>query len=123
LGKGKNNLGRKIWSQTEEEQLRDFNLGTDTDPNIIHIGTSVPNSLLPEAEDLFRTFKDVFAWSFYDLRGISEHIAQHKIELDTSIPPTHQVHYRMNPNYAAAVKTDLDKLLQARFIEPVDHAT
>jgi hypothetical protein len=29
----------------------------------------------------------------------------------------------MNPNYAAAVKIDLDKLLQAGFIEPIDHAT
>jgi hypothetical protein len=29
----------------------------------------------------------------------------------------------MNPNYAAAVKTDLDKILKAGFIEPVDHAT
>jgi hypothetical protein len=79
--------------------------------------------MITEAEELFHAFKDVFAWSYYDLKGIPEHIAQHKIELDTSIPPAHQARYRMNPNYAQAVKADLDKLLQAGFIEPVDQAT
>jgi hypothetical protein len=72
---------------------------------------------------LFHAFKDIFAWSYYDLRGIPEYIAQQKIELDTSIPPTHQVRYQMNPNYAAAVKNDLDELWQAGLVEPVHHAT
>jgi hypothetical protein len=39
------------WSQEEEEQLRDLNLRTNTDPNIIRIGTTVPDSLLLEAEE------------------------------------------------------------------------
>ncbi len=44
---------------------------------------------------------------------IPSHILKHKIELDTTICLSHQVHYHMNPNYVA----DLDKLLVAIFIE------
>ena len=47
------------------------------------------------------------------------------IVLNLTLPlvPCHQARYRMNPNYAKAVKEDLEKLLKAGFIEPVDQAT
>jgi hypothetical protein len=50
-------------------------------------------------------------------------LAQHIIELDTSIPPSHQVRYKPNPNYIAIVNHDIDKLLAIGFIQPVDEAT
>jgi hypothetical protein len=43
-------------------------------------------------------------------------LAQHKIELDTSIPPTHQARYRVNPNYVVGVKQYINKLLTTRYI-------
>jgi hypothetical protein len=42
------------------------------------------------------------------------------IELDTLIPPAHQMHYRLNLNYVAIAKQDIDKLLVARFIQLVE---
>ncbi len=50
-------------------------------------------------------------------------MAQHIIELDTSIPLAHQIRYRLNPNYVVAIKHDIDKLLVARFIQLVEEAT
>ena len=79
--------------------------------------------LTTDATSLFKEYRDVFAFSYEDLRGIPEHIATHRIELDTAISPCHQARYCMNPNYAKAVKEDLEKLLKAGFIEPVDQAT
>jgi hypothetical protein len=46
-------------------------------------------------------------------------LAQHKIELNITIPPTHQAKYYMNPNYVVRIKHDIDKLLTTRFIELV----
>jgi len=43
--------------------------------------------------NVLQKFKDVFAWTYKDLKGIIPKIAQHCIELDTSIPPTHQAWY------------------------------
>ncbi len=53
---------------------------------------------------LLKEFKDVFAWTYKDLKGIPPNLIQHIIELDTSIPPTHQAKYRLNPNYIVVVK-------------------
>jgi hypothetical protein len=53
---------------------------------------------------LFKEFKDVFVQTYKDLKGIALEMVQYIIELDTSIPPTHQARYRLNPNYATVIK-------------------
>jgi hypothetical protein len=35
---------------------------------------------------LLKEFKDISAWSYEDLKGLPLEIAQHQIELDTTIP-------------------------------------
>jgi hypothetical protein len=61
--------------------------------------------------NLLKKFKDIFVWIYKDLEGTPPKIAQHHIELDTSIPLVHQIRYKLNPNYATIVKHDIDKLL------------
>jgi hypothetical protein len=53
---------------------------------------------------LLKEFTYVFAQTYKDLKGILPEWAQHKIKLDTSIPPTHQARYILIPNYVATVK-------------------
>ncbi len=72
---------------------------------------------------LFKEFKDVFAWTYKDLKGIPPKLFQHIIELDTSIPPAHQTKYKLNPNFVAHVKHDIDKLFGGGFIQLVEEAT
>lgn len=60
---------------------------------------------------LLLEYKDIFAWTYEDLKGILPKLAQHCIELDTLIPLTHQTRYKMNPNYVAVIKQDINKLL------------
>ncbi len=73
--------------------------------------------------ELLKEFKEIFAFTHKDLKGIPFNVAQHWIELDTSIPLAHQARYRLNPNYATIVKQDIDKLLTASFIKPFEEAT
>jgi hypothetical protein len=72
---------------------------------------------------LLKEFKDVFAWTYKNVEGISLKLAQHKIELDTTIPPTHHAMYILNPKYATVIKEDIDKLLATKFIQYVKEAT
>ncbi len=57
-----------------------------------------------EMEQLLKEFKDVFAWTYKDLKRIPPELAQHKTELDIIIPSAHQAKYRLNPNYVRVVK-------------------
>jgi len=65
----------------------------------------------------------MFAWAYKVLKGIPPWWAQHYIELDTSIPPSHEAKYKMNPNYIVTIKHDIDSLLITRFTLPVKEAT
>jgi hypothetical protein len=50
-------------------------------------------------------------------------LAQQIIELHITIPSEHQARYKLNPNYAIAVKQDIDNLLVVGFIQFVEEAT
>jgi len=76
-----------------------------------------------EVEHLSKDFKYVFAWTYKELKKIPPKLAQHRIELDTTTPLTHQAKYRLNPNYAIIIKHDIDKLLAVEFIEFVEEVT
>jgi hypothetical protein len=70
-----------------------------------------------------KEFKDIFAWTYKTLKGIPPKLAQYKIELDITIPPTHHVRYKLNPNYVIIIKQDIDKLLATKFIQSIKEAT
>ncbi len=76
-----------------------------------------------EVKQLLKEFKDVFAWTYKDLKEIPPKLAQHIIELDITILPAHQAKYKLNPNYIIAVKQDIDKLLTIGFIQSIEEAT
>jgi hypothetical protein len=62
-----------------------LNLGTNAEPQMMKINAQLETGKVVEMEQLLRKFKDVFAWTYKDLNGIPPKLAQHKIELDTTI--------------------------------------
>ncbi len=90
---------------------------------MVKINAQLETNKVLEVEQLLKEFKDVFAWTYKDLKRIPLELAQHIIELDTTIPLAHQAKYKSNPNYVTTVKQDIDKLLVVGFIEYVEEAT
>jgi hypothetical protein len=72
---------------------------------------------------LLKKFKDIFAKTYKELKGIPIDVVQHQIRLDTLIALAHQAKYQWNPNYAAIIKQDIDKLFAICFIKHVEEAT
>ena len=58
----------------------------------------------------------MFGWSYADMRGLDPQLYKHQIHLSTDAKLVAQRRYRMNPNYAAKVKEEIDKLLRVGFI-------
>ncbi len=72
-----------------------------------------------EVEQLLKELKDVFTWTYKDLKRIPPEFAQHKIELGITIPMAHYARYRLNPNYVITFKQYMNKLLSTRFIQSI----
>ncbi len=66
-----------------------FNLGTYAEPQMMKINAQLETGKVLKMEQLLKEFKDVFAWTYKDLKGIPPKLAQHKIELDITILPAH----------------------------------
>ena len=62
-------------------------------PQYLKISTHLDRQYAAEAEQLLREFKNVFAWSYKDLKRISPFLAEHKIKLEKDVPIAHQAKY------------------------------
>ena len=69
-------------------------------------------------KSLLKQYKDVFAWSFEDMKGLDPAFCQHQIHLNKDAKPIQQQSYRLNPNYVVKVKEEINKILKVRFSRP-----
>jgi hypothetical protein len=73
--------------------------------------------------NVLREYKDVFAWPYEDMKGRNPEFYHQKINLAKDAISVQQRRYRLNPNYAAKVKEEIDKLFRVGFIRPVKRTT
>ena len=106
-----------------EDELEDMNLGTTEEPSMVKVSKRLDKDMKEKLQKLLEEFKDVFAWSYKDMKGIDPQFYQHRIDLKEDAIPIRQQRYRMNPNYAKKVKDEIDKLLHVGFIYPIDNVT
>jgi dTDP-4-amino-4,6-dideoxygalactose transaminase len=66
-----------------------LNLGIGANPQMVKINAWLEISKMMEVEQMLKEFKNIFAWTYKDLKGIPPELAQHRIELDTIILLAH----------------------------------
>jgi hypothetical protein len=69
-----------------------------------------------------KDYSDDFAWAPTDLEGIPAELGEHTIDLQEGAVPVRQRQYRLNPRYSLMVKEEIDRLLEAGFIYPVNNS-
>ena len=112
-----------VSQRVKASQLEEVNLGTGEEARPVHVAKEMSPEDKSAMITLLKEFRDVFAWSYEDMRGLDPQLYQHQIHLSKDAKPVAQRRYRMNPNYAARVKEEIDKLLRVGFIWSVKKAT
>jgi hypothetical protein len=84
----------------------------------IQLGLDLQPEERKQYEDLLRKYIHLFSFSYKDLREVT--MEQHKIELLPNAKPIKAKQGRWNTRHTAMVKEELDKLLEAGFIRPVE---
>jgi len=95
------------------------NLGTDQNTWNINLGKSCTQVERATFMKLFIEFKDVFAWTYKDLKTYDTKIIQHIIPLKEDAKPFQQKLWKMHPSLESLMKKELNKLLVAKVIFPV----
>ena len=71
--------------------------------------------------EILKQYKDIFAWSYKDLKGVDPKICQHTIPMKEDAKPRKQRPYTYNENFGRKIKEEIDKLLDAEFIYEIEH--
>ena len=66
-------------------------------------------------------YVDVFAWSYTDMPGVNREIVEHHIPLHPESKPKQQKLRQMKPEFSLKVKEEIQKRLNAKFIQEVTH--
>jgi hypothetical protein len=86
--------------------------------NKIQLGPDLQQEERKQYEGLLRKYIHLFACSYKDLKEVT--MEQQKIKLLPNAKPIRAKQGRSNPRYTAMVKEELDKLLEAGFIRPME---
>jgi len=70
--------------------------------------------------ELIREYQDLFPTKFSYFKGIIEDLGVMNITLKPDMKPINQSPYRLNPKYKEKIPLELDKMLVAEIIEPVE---
>ncbi|KAL0454973.1 UNVERIFIED_CONTAM: Transposon Tf2-12 polyprotein [Sesamum latifolium] len=102
------------------EELKVINLSQDGEKTT-KIGTTMHPS---NEEHLIRFLKEneeVFAWSMTNLHGISPEVITHRLSVNPNAKPMKQKKMMFGVERSQAIKEEVDKLLKAKYICPVQY--
>ena len=72
-----------VSQRVKASQLEEVNLGTIEDSRPVHIAKEMTPDNKIAMITLIKDFRDVFDWSYEDMRGLDPQLYQHQIHLRT----------------------------------------
>jgi len=87
----------------------------------------VSKSLLQDVKsplvDLLREYRDVFAWAYDEMPGLDPSLLVHRLNIASGTTPVKQGQRVFRPEVEVQIKQEIEKLLHAGFIKPIEHPT
>ena len=98
-----------------------INLGTELNPQTVNLGIDCTSTKKTAFIKLFKEFKDVFAWTYDNLKTFNPQVMQHIIPIKQESKPFQQKLRKYHPSLEPTIKKELNKLLAARIIFSIWH--
>jgi hypothetical protein len=105
------------------DEIVEFNIGTKDSPKLIKFGKGTTTDEREKLIALIREFKYLSSWSYEDLKAYREYVIQHTIPLIDGTNPFRQKLRQMNPKVSPQVQKELQKMVEARIIEPIRYSS
>jgi hypothetical protein len=65
------------WNLSKKVQIRLLNLGTQNEPQVVKLNVNLNPFVADAIKQLLKECKDVFVWTYKDLRGVPPHLTHH----------------------------------------------
>jgi hypothetical protein len=85
------------------------------------IGANLSNEEEGELIEILAKNKDIFAWSAFDLQGVSRDIIQHALDINQNMKPKKRRQRKISEERILAAKAEVQRLLDANAIREVKY--
>ena len=103
-------------------QFELINLGTEAEPKYVNLGKCCSLGERSKFISLFKQYRDVFYWTYEDLKTYDTKIIQHVIPIKVGIKPYQQPLRKMHPKLEPLIQSEVKKLLDAKIIFKFRHS-
>jgi hypothetical protein len=117
-----NDIPVKSTLQPQLEEVEDCDIGTKEESRMVKISKLLPLEIKDKYKNLLRQFKDVFSWSYDELRTYETAVIDHKIPLKHGVKPFRQKIRQINPILFPTVEREVKKILEAKIIVPLRYS-
>ena len=93
-----------------------INLGTEVEPIYVNLGKCCSPDERSKFISLFQQYKDVFAWTYDDLKTYDTCIIQHVIPIKVGVKPFWKPLRKMHPKLEPLIQNEVKKLLHVKII-------
>jgi hypothetical protein len=108
--------------QPQPEEVEDYNIGSNENPKLVKLSKYLPIEQKKQYAKFLKEYKDVFSWSYEDLKTYDTSIIEHKIPLKSSVKPFKQKLRQINPILLIVIEREVKKLLDAKIIVPLRYS-
>ncbi|XP_070050742.1 uncharacterized protein [Nicotiana tomentosiformis] len=109
--------------KTIVDALKEVNLGTDEEPRPTYISALLEVDEESTYIELLKEFRDVFSWSYKEMFRLDPKVAVHHLAIKNGACLIKQTQGRFRPDLAPLIETEVNKLIEARFIHEVKYPT
>lgn len=108
-----NDVSKNPLSNSPEEDIEEFNVGTQEEIKNIKIFASLPKEVKNEYLYLLKAHKDVFSWSYSELKTHDTTLIEHKIPLKPEAKPFNKNLRRIDLVLLPTIEKEFKKPLDA----------
>jgi hypothetical protein len=103
-------------------KIKKVNIGVEKTSNLANVGDYWDAATIDKIIELLHEYEELFPIKFTDIKGIKGPMGEMRIPLKPYARPVKQRPYILNPKYKEKVKIELDRMLEAGIIEPVEES-
>jgi hypothetical protein len=103
-------------------KIKKVNIGTKETSKLANVGDYWDATTIDNITELLQKYQDLFLTKFTDMNGIKGPMGEMRIPLKPGANLVKKIPYKLNPKYKEKVKIELDRMLEAGIIKPVEES-
>ena len=105
-----------------KSENKESDISNEVRPKMAKIGNYWSEEQTTEIVNLLKEFQDVFTRDYKYLKGLVHEMGEMKIDIKPDVQPVNKRPYKITHKYKEIVKKDIDNMLVAEIIYPMDQS-